>query len=273
MKKLSFVLAGYVWLAAASSVYCADAKVELQDLVAKVETQLQNGKATEQDLMPELQQFDALLAEHQGEKSDDVADVLFMKGMLYTQVLHDNAKAKDALEQVKAQFPGTADARKVDSILAALAQEEAATKIQDSLAVGTPFPDFAEKDLDGKPLAVANDKGKVVLIDFWATWCGPCVQELPNVLKVYQEDHSKGFEIIGVSLDSDKEKLTSFIKEKNVPWPQYFDGQDGENKLAVKYGIVTIPSTYLLGRDGKILNKNLRGEALAEAVKAALAAN
>ena len=255
MKKLTYLSAGCVWLAATSTVLCADAKVELHDLVAKVETQLQTGKATEQDLAPELQQFDALLAEHQSEKTDDVADVLFMKGMLYAQVLNDNAKAKAALEQVKAQFPNTADARKVDSILASLAQQDAAKQIQNSLVVGTPFPDFDEKDLDGKPLSVANDKGKVVLIDFWATWCGPCVHELPNVLKVYAKDHAKGFDIIGVSLDSDKDKLTSFIKEKNMTWPMYFDGKGWENKLSTKYGVVSIPATYLLGRDGKIIGK------------------
>ena len=214
MKKLIYILAGSSSFLAVAPAYCADAKVELQNLVAKVQTQLEAGKATEQDLAPELQQFDALLVEHQEQKTDDVADILFMKGMLYTQVLNDDAKAKEALERVKAQFPDSADAKKVDSILASLAQQEAAKKIQANLAVGTPFPDFEAKDLDGKPLSVAQDRGKVVLIDFWATWCGPCVHELPNVLKVYQEHHAKGFDIIGVSLDSDKDKLTSFIKEK-----------------------------------------------------------
>jgi thiol-disulfide isomerase/thioredoxin len=129
------------------------------------------------------------------------------------------------------------------------------------------------QDLDGKPLSVANDKGKIVLIDFWATWCGPCVRELPNVLKVYAKDHDKGFDIIGVSLDSDKAKLTSFIKEKNMTWPQYFDGKGWENKVSTKYGINSIPATYLLGKDGKIIGKDLRGDALDNAVTTALAAN
>jgi peroxiredoxin len=273
MKKLPYILAGCVWLAVASPVYCADPKVELQELMRKVENQLQSGKATPQDLAPDLQQFDALLAEHKGEKTDDVADILFMKGMLYTQVLNDDAKAKEALEQVKAQFPGTADAKKVDLVFAALAQQAEAKKVQATLVVGSQFPDFNETDLDGKPLSVANDKGKVVLIDFWATWCGPCVHELPNVLKVYEKDHDKGFDIIGVSLDSEKEKLTTFIKQQNMTWPQYFDGKGWENKLSTKYGVVSIPATYLLGKDGKIIGKDLRGDALDNAVTAALAAN
>lgn len=139
-----------------------------------------------------------------------------------------------------------------------------------ALTVGAPFPDFEEQDLDGKPLSVGKFKGKVVLIDFWATWCGPCIQELPNVLKAYEKYHEKGFEIIGISLDNEKEKLTSFIKAKKLPWPQYFDGKGWESKLGVKYGIDSIPATYLLDKEGKIIAKGLRGDALEKAVEKAL---
>lgn len=142
---------------------------------------------------------------------------------------------------------------------------------QVELAAGASFPDFNEKDLDGKPLSVANYKGKIVLIDFWATWCGPCVHEMPNVLKTYEKYHDKGFEIIGISLDKDKEKLVAFLKSNNVQWPQYFDGNGWQNKLAVQYGVHSIPSTYLLDREGKIIAKKLRGEALDAAVGKALA--
>jgi peroxiredoxin len=272
MKKLLPLFPALVWIAGAASVSAAEAKVQLQALIEKVNTKLQAGNATEQDLAPELNEYDALLAEHKAEKTDDVAEILFMKGMLYGQVLGDYAQAVDALRQVKVRFPGTADAGKVDPLIAAFAQEEEAKKIQDSLVVGVQFPDFAVKDLAGKPLSVASEKGRIVLIDFWATWCDPCVAELPNVLEVYEKNHDKGFDIIGVSLDTDKEQLTGFMKKRNLTWPQYFDDEGGENKLAVKYGVNTIPATYLLGRDGKIIGKNLRGEALDSAVTAALAA-
>jgi peroxiredoxin len=133
---------------------------------------------------------------------------------------------------------------------------------ESNLAVGKPFPAFAEQDLDGKPLSLANYKGKIVLVDFWATWCGPCVNELPNVIAAYEKFHGKGFEIVGISLDQQRDKLTEFIKENKVTWAQYFDGQGWQNKLAQQYGINSIPATFLVDGDGKIIAKNLRGEAL-----------
>jgi len=110
-----------------------------------------------------------------------------------------------------------------------------------------------------------------VLLDFWATWCGPCVRELPSVIKTYDAHHKQGFEIIGISLDKDRKKLASFTKENNMTWPQYFDGLGWQNKLAVKYGVSSIPATYLLNGAGTIIGKDLRGEDLEQAVAKALA--
>jgi len=97
------------------------------------------------------------------------------------------------------------------------------------------------------------------------------VHELPNVLAAYEKYHGKGFEIAGISLDTGRQKLDKFIERKKLTWPQYFDGKDWEGKLGQQHGINSIPATYLLDGEGKIIASNLRGEALDEALAQALA--
>lgn len=254
----------------ASFAQAGDAKEELKELVTSIQTKLKAGKNTEQDLAENFAQFDKLLAAHKGEKTDDVAQILLMKAMLYIQVLDDEAKGLPLLTQLKKDFPDTKPALAVDKILESFEKQRASKEVQRKLAVGAKFPDFDEKDLAGKPLSIARFKGKVVLVDFWATWCGPCIGELPNVLKAYEKYHGKGFEIVGISLDSDRAKLDKFITDRKMIWPQYFDGQGWQTKLAGVYGVNSIPATYLLDGEGKIIAKNLRGEALEEAVAKAL---
>ncbi|MFC5456594.1 TlpA family protein disulfide reductase [Prosthecobacter fluviatilis] len=124
--------------------------------------------------------------------------------------------------------------------------------------------------LDGRAVDVSKLQGKVVLIDFWATWCGPCVEELPKVIKLYKELHEKGFEVIGVSLDQDKAELEAFLKEKGMEWPQYFDGKGAENELFMKYKLESIPTAWLLNKKGVVASKTAF-EGLEEQVKKLLA--
>jgi peroxiredoxin len=247
------------------------AATELKELAAKVNTKLEQNKRTEKDLEPELAEFDALLAKHKGEKTDDTAQILLMEAMLYLQVLDNTDKGVELIKQLQRDFPDTKPAQNADKILASRKKQEEAKKVKEALAERTKFPDFDVKDTAGKPLSIANYRGKVVLLDFWATWCPPCVRELPNVIKTYEAYHKQGFEIIGISLDKEEPKLASFTKEKNMTWVQYFDGLVWENKLAVKYGINSIPATFLLDGQGTIIGKDLRGEALEQAVGKALA--
>ncbi|MBE7496626.1 MAG: TlpA family protein disulfide reductase [Verrucomicrobiaceae bacterium] len=113
--------------------------------------------------------------------------------------------------------------------------------------------------VDGREVDLSKMQGKVVLIDFWATWCGPCVAELPNVLKAYKELHPKGFEIIGISLDSDKGKLEAFVKERGMEWPQYFDGKSWKNEISSRYGINSIPAMWLVNKKGMVVSTSARG--------------
>jgi thiol-disulfide isomerase/thioredoxin len=120
--------------------------------------------------------------------------------------------------------------------------------------------------VDGREVDLANLKGKVVLVDFWATWCGPCVAELPNVKAAYDKLHAKGFEIVGISFDDDKEKLTSFTKKQNLPWPQYFEA-GGDNKFGTEYNVASIPTMWLVDRKGLLRDTNARADLAAKVEK------
>ncbi len=139
------------------------------------------------------------------------------------------------------------------------------------LAVGGEPVDFNVKSTDGKMLSPAAFKGKVLLIDFWATWCGPCVAEMPNVKNVYSKFHPQGFEIVGISLDQSRDRLDQYVKTNQIMWPQYFDGKWWNNDVAVRYGIKSIPTTILVDKAGKIRYKSLRGKQLENAVQQLLA--
>jgi len=121
--------------------------------------------------------------------------------------------------------------------------------------------------MDGRPVDLAKMKGKVVLIDFWATWCGPCVAELPHVLDAYAKFHDKGFEIIGISFDSDRAKLERMMSEKQMAWPQFFDGLGWKNEFGQRYGIRGIPTMWLVNKEGKLASKNARRDLASQVEK------
>ena len=121
--------------------------------------------------------------------------------------------------------------------------------------------------VDGREVNLASLRGKVVLVDFWATWCPPCRGEVPNVVAAYKKLHDKGFEIIGISLDQDKDALLAFIKSNNMTWPQYFDGKGWENAISHKNGVDSIPAMWLIDKQGKIATKEAREDLAGEVEK------
>jgi thiol-disulfide isomerase/thioredoxin len=139
--------------------------------------------------------------------------------------------------------------------------------------------------VDGRRVDLKTLHGKVVLIDFWATWCGPCKEEIPNVKKVYAAYHAKGFEVVGIALEDGKlmpkdtpeqtaaklakakKVLTDFTTANAMPWSQYFDGKFWKNDISTQYNIQSIPAMFLLDQEGKVVSTNARGEALEREVK------
>ena len=133
-----------------------------------------------------------------------------------------------------------------------------------------PFP-ITAADLNKRPLSLDQYRGKVVLMDFWATWCGPCVGEMPNVIAAYHKYHAQGFTVLGISLDQDRGALTSFLKHNKMPWRQVFDGKGWGSAVPKQYGVMSIPFGLLLNRDGTIAAVGARGPDLPAAIKVALA--
>ena len=133
--------------------------------------------------------------------------------------------------------------------------------------IGDSMDDLAFKATNGIEVDMKKMRDKVVLVHFWATWSGACIQEMPDIIVAYNQFRDKGFEVIGVSLDDDLAALEKFMVANGIVWPQHFDGKSWGNQMAGKYGIKGIPATFLVGKDGKIVATYLRGAQLEAAIR------
>jgi len=168
------------------------------------------------------------------------------------------------------QLTGDQKVTEMKKFIAANAGTQAAKSMEGSLrradGVGKPFELSFDEAVTGKHMDVQKDlKGKIVVIDFWATWCGPCVGEMPNNKKLYAEFKDKGVEFIGVSLDQPEDKggkksLLAFVEKNKITWPQYYQGNFWSSQFSTSWGINSIPAVFVVDADGKLYSTDARGK-------------
>lgn len=173
---------------------------------------------------------------------------------LTTSGMFDTEQQKEILALTNEEYKTKKNVKRIVDQLEAM----------EAVAIGKDFIDFTMKNTEGEYISLSDyaGKDKYVFVDFWASWCGPCRDEMPNVVNAYKKYKNKGFEIVGVSLDKDEDKWIQGIKDLEMTWPQMSDLKLWESEVVGLYAIQSIPHTILLDKDGKIIAKNLRGEEL-----------
>lgn len=176
-------------------------------------------------------------------------------------ILKNDVAKSEPLADVKKYYKGLTWIVKKSSVGKELKAE--IEKIEKT-ADGSVAPDFTLPDMEGKDVKLSDLRGKYVIIDFWASWCGPCCREITTVKKIYKKYHDKGLEVIGLSLDNKKDKWLGAVKKYDMPWIQVSDLKGWECPVAKTYSVTGIPRVFLLDKEGKIISSKLKGEELAK---------
>lgn len=187
--------------------------------------------------------------------------------MSFTKQFPEDGRAP-FVRLMRAEMYGKVDAAKSEKLLQELVSDpnprvaqRAKSKLEQLQLMRKPL-ELKYTAVDGREVDLAKMRGKVVLVDFWATWCAPCRREVPNVVAAYKKYREKGFEVVGVSLDEDKEAMVNYTKEHGMTWPQHCDGKGWQNEISSRYGIQSIPAMWLVDKKGMIRSTEARGQQL-----------
>ncbi|MFN8277714.1 MAG: TlpA disulfide reductase family protein [Chitinophagales bacterium] len=233
--------------------------------------QAQNGGAGTDSLQrmamaiqKEGQQFEQSLKGKIADAKDVMVALYYTSFLRMDQYPNEN---KAVIARLEKEMPNSSYTQEMKQQFTAFEQQmkaqEMARMAEKNTAIGSLAPDFEFPAPDGKPLKLSSTRGKIVLLDFWASWCGPCRRENPNVVAAYNAYKDKGFTVFSVSLDQDGNRWKSAIQQDGLIWPNHVSDLKGWGSIPAKmYGVQSIPAQFLLDKDGKIIAKNLRGPEL-----------
>ena len=239
------------------------AKFEKDNGPEMQKAQMSNDTVTINKLLKEYKKFQNEMNDYSKkfikENPDAYLSVLLLENFLMRQYLTP--------EEIKSYFEGldkdvkeTKSGKKIKTALDSMT----------AIVIGKPAPNFSAPSPEGKTISLKESLGKVTIIDFWASWCGPCRAENPNVVALYNEFHPQGLNIIGVSLDKDAKKWKEAIAKDGLVWPHVSNLKFWEDPIAKQYNVQSIPATFILDEKGNIVAKDLRGEELRAKVAALL---